>query len=68
MRRWAECFALLSGGVYLPIELFVLTKGFTWMMFAFAAVNMVAVFYLGYVLVRNRVLRRPSYQVLKTGE
>jgi|WetSurMetagenome_2_1015567.scaffolds.fasta_scaffold813216_1 uncharacterized membrane protein (DUF2068 family) len=67
-RKWAEWFALLSGGVYLPIELFELSKGFTWMKFTFAAVNLAVVFYLGYVLVRNGALNRPEEQNFKTGE
>ncbi len=29
-KRWAEWFALLSGSVYLPVELYGLLKGVTW--------------------------------------
>src|ERR1700691_2323764 len=29
-RRWAEWFALVSGGVYLPIEIYELARGVTW--------------------------------------
>jgi len=54
-RRWAEWFALLSGGVYVPIELYELLKGVTWIKIGFVLVNLVIVLYMAFVLKRNAV-------------
>src|SRR4051812_3816833 len=29
-RRWAEWFAVASGGIYIPVELYELARGVTW--------------------------------------
>jgi uncharacterized membrane protein (DUF2068 family) len=52
-RRWAEWFALLSGGVYLPIELYELTKGFAWLKIGLVLINLIVVFYMALVLKRS---------------
>ncbi len=52
-RRWAEWFALLSGSVYLPIELFELVKGVTWIKMVFISINLVIVCYMVVMLKRN---------------
>jgi uncharacterized membrane protein (DUF2068 family) len=49
-RRWAEWFALISGCVYLPIELFELAKGFTWLKIGLIVINLVVVLYMAFVL------------------
>jgi uncharacterized membrane protein (DUF2068 family) len=51
-RRWAAWFGLLSGGAYVPIELFEITHGATWPKVTLLAVNAGVVGYLGYVLAR----------------
>lgn len=53
-RRWAEWFALLSGSVYLPIELYELAKGFTWLKIVLLTTNLVIVLYMAIVLIRGR--------------
>lgn len=53
-KRWAEWFALVSGGVYLPVELYELAKGFTWLKFGFLAVNLLIVLYMTMMLIRGK--------------
>ncbi|NMW18647.1 MAG: DUF2127 domain-containing protein [Chlorobiaceae bacterium] len=52
-RRWAEWFALISGCVYLPIELFELAKGFTWLKIGLVMINLLVVLYMAFVLKHN---------------
>ncbi len=52
-KRWSEWFALLSGGIYLPIELYELAKGFTWIKICFAAINLTVVLYMALMLKRS---------------
>ena len=44
---WAEWFAVLTGGIYIPIEL---VKGLTWAKVVVLLVNTSIVCYLAYVL------------------
>ncbi len=53
-RSWAEWFALISCSVYIPVELFELAKGFTWLKFGFIAVNLAIIAYLVSVMRKNR--------------
>lgn len=55
-RRWAEWFALLSGGIYLPVELYELAKGFSWLKLGFLAANLLIVLYMVLVLMRGNGL------------
>jgi len=50
-RRWAEWFGILSGSIYIPIEIFELTRSVTWPKVTVTLVNAVVIFYLlGHVL------------------
>lgn len=53
-RRWAAWFGVLSGGAYVPIELFEITEGVTWPKVAILLVNAGIVVFLGFVLARAR--------------
>lgn len=53
-RRWAEWFAVASGGLYIPIELYELSLGLSWVKLSLLAVNAAIVAYLGLVLRRSR--------------
>ena len=53
-RRWAEWFGALSGGIYVPIEIYKLCQRLTWTRFGFLAFNAVIVGYLAWVLARRR--------------
>ena len=51
-RRWAEWFAAISGGIYIPFELYELFKGVTWLALGALVVNVAVV-----ALMINALLR-----------
>jgi len=53
-RRWAEWFAVVAGGLYIPIELYELVRRLTWIRFGLLAINVAIVVYLARVLWRTR--------------
>ena len=53
-RRWAEWFGAVSGGIYLPLELYHLWERITWPRVTILVVNLVVVLYLVQVLMRER--------------
>ncbi len=55
---WAEWFAVLTGGIYIPIEIYELLKGVTWAKVVVLVVNMGIVGYLSYVLITTRNNRK----------
>jgi uncharacterized membrane protein (DUF2068 family) len=59
-RKWAEWFGLLTGGIYVPIELLELIRKITWPRVTVLSVNAAIVAYLAYILYQSR---RESKQV-----
>ncbi len=57
-RQWAAWFGLLTGGMYIPVELFELMRGMTWPKVTVLIVNAGIVGYLAYVLYRSRQKRK----------
>ena len=53
-RPWAEWFGLLSGGMYIPIELYEVMQGVTWPKVTVLVVNGVIVVYLLVVVTRSK--------------
>ena len=53
-RQWAEWFGLLTGGLYIPIELFELIRGITWPKVTVLIVNAGVVGYLACILYQSR--------------
>lgn len=53
-KRWAQWFALFSGGVYLPVELYELVKGFSWITIVFVVVNLIVVLFMAVTLAKKR--------------
>src|SRR5689334_8123103 len=53
-RTWAEWFALVTGGIYLPFEFYELSKGVNGFKVAAVVVNLAIVAWLAYVLYRTR--------------
>jgi uncharacterized membrane protein (DUF2068 family) len=49
-KRWAAWFGVLSGGVYIPVELLELAHRLSWARLTVLAVNLAIVAYLGYEL------------------
>lgn len=52
-KKWAEWFAVMSGGIYLPVEIYELSIGFTWPKVSVFVINLSVVLYLLFVLIRN---------------
>jgi uncharacterized membrane protein (DUF2068 family) len=53
-RRWAEWFGLLSGGIYIPVELYEVFRAATWPKMLLLSVNSLIVLYLLRVVIRSR--------------
>ena len=53
-RRWAEWFAVLSGGIYVPVEIYKLSQGVTWLKLAALVLNLAIVAYLARLLSESR--------------
>ena len=49
-RRWAEWFALISGGLYIPVEIYELLHHATWLKAAVLGTNLGIVVYMAYAL------------------
>ena len=56
-RRWAEWFAIASGAIYVPAEVYEIARGVTPMKLLLLAANVGIVAYLIYVLWRSRRIR-----------
>ena len=59
-KRWAAWFGALSGGVYIPVELFELARGVSLVKLTVLAVNLAIVGFLGYELSVSGRLPRGS--------
>lgn len=53
-RQWAEWFGLLTGGIYIPVELFELMRGITWPKVTVLLINAGIVGYLAHILYQSR--------------
>jgi uncharacterized membrane protein (DUF2068 family) len=62
-KRWAEWFGLLSGGLYVPVELFEITRGASWPKVAVLVVNAGIVTYLAYTLSHHSETRREPVEI-----
>lgn len=52
-KKWAEWFGLLTGGMYIPIEIFEVARNVTWPRVTVLVVNIGVVSYLLFVLSKN---------------
>ncbi len=52
-RRWGEWIAAVSGGIYVPVELYELSRGVSWIKLAALSLNAAVVAYMCYVLRRS---------------
>lgn len=53
-RRWAEWLAALSGGVYVPVEIYEIAHHASWLKIGALLVNLVIVAYMVWLLTENR--------------
>jgi uncharacterized membrane protein (DUF2068 family) len=49
-QQWAEWFGFLTGGMYIPLELYEMLHGVTWIKLTILIVNLVIVVLLGNAL------------------
>ncbi len=61
-RRWAEWFGLLTGGVYIPFELFEIARGVTWPKTVLLIANAGVVGYLSYTVCHAIQERKQAIQ------
>jgi uncharacterized membrane protein (DUF2068 family) len=63
-RRWAEWFALVSGALYVPVEIYEVFHRFTWVKVAVLTTNVAIVAYMAYALLhsedQDRELAQPD--------
>jgi uncharacterized membrane protein (DUF2068 family) len=52
-RRWGEWIAAVSGGIYVPVEIYELVRGISWVKVAALLLNAAVVAYMCYVLWRG---------------
>ena len=52
-RKWAEWFGMLTGGMYIPVEIYEVACSITWPRVTVLVVNIGVVSYLIFVLTRN---------------
>ena len=57
-RRWGEWIAAVSGGIYVPVELYELSHGFSAIKLAALVLNALVVAYMGHLLRRRAVARQ----------
>ena len=53
-RTWAEWLAVISGGIYVPFEIYEIVQRVTWMRVSLLLVNLLIVAFLAYVLKNSR--------------
>lgn len=63
-RRWAEWFAALSGGIYIPAEIYELMLRVTWFRITALVINVVVVGYMVWLLTENRRRRAAAEKKL----
>jgi uncharacterized membrane protein (DUF2068 family) len=60
-KLWAAWFGVLSGGIYIPVELIGVAHGLSWVKLTILSVNIAIVLYLVYTLtIPGRPHRNPS--------
>jgi uncharacterized membrane protein (DUF2068 family) len=57
-RRWAEWLAALSGGVYVPVEIYEISHRASWLKVGALVVNVIIVAYMVWLLTETRRLSR----------
>jgi uncharacterized membrane protein (DUF2068 family) len=58
-QRWAEWFALVTGAIYIPFELYELCRGVTWTKLTVLIINMLVVGYIAFALWQVKRNRSP---------
>lgn len=53
IKTWAEWFAVLTGGMHVPIKIFEIMRSAAWLRVTMLVIDIDFVFYLLYVLIRD---------------
>lgn len=61
-REWAEWFALISGSIYLPFEIYELARRQTWVRWAVLGINVLIVIYLLWLRIEMHKVRKRSVE------
>ena len=59
-RTWAEWVAAVSGAIYVPVELYELERGVSWLKLSALLLNLAIVLYMVYLLRKERPASPPS--------
>ena len=65
-REWAEWFALISGSIYLPWEIYELARRQTWIRWTILAINIVIVLYLLWLRIEMHKSRQRARMAAST--
>ena len=66
-RRWAELFGILTGVIYIPVEIYEVLKGATWVKGGVLAVNIGIVSYLALEMRTHRnKQKKKSHRKIKS--
>jgi len=52
-KKWAEWFGVLTGGMYIPVEIYEVASNVSWPKITVLTVNCGVVSYLAFVLIKN---------------
>jgi uncharacterized membrane protein (DUF2068 family) len=66
-RRWAEWLAALSGGIYIPLEIYELFQRITWVRASALAINVAIVAYMAWLLTESLRKRAAAEKKLTAG-
>jgi len=65
-REWAEWFALLSGSMYIPVEIYRLVRRPDWIHWTILGVNVVIVLYLLWLRIEMHRIRKHRQELQET--
>jgi uncharacterized membrane protein (DUF2068 family) len=63
-RRWAEWLAALSGGIYIPFEVYEIIRQVTWIRVSALVINVAIVAYMAWLLTESRRKRAAAEKAL----
>jgi uncharacterized membrane protein (DUF2068 family) len=61
-RTWGEYLTLILTAMFLPLDIYELFDHFTWVKLAFTVLNVLVVWYLAWLILRNRRTRAAAMQ------
>ena len=67
-RAWAEWLALISGAIYLPFEIFELTRRLDWIRLAIFLINLAVVLYMAFLRMQARGRFRTSLPAAESAD